>query len=109
MRELLTYILTETDRPRLLLPIPIMLASPMGYTIGALSRLNPLFGPPLTGEQVHLLSLDNVVGPNIKGLADLGVTSLESVESIAPTYLWRHRPYGQFQAAHVDEASRIDA
>jgi hypothetical protein len=37
------------------------------------------------------------------------VTSLETVESIAPTYLWRHRPHGQFQPPHVDEISRADA
>ena len=28
--------------------------------------------------------------------ADLGVTELESVETIVPTYLWRFRPQGQF-------------
>jgi NADH dehydrogenase len=31
-------------------------------------------------------------------LADLGVTSLESIEAIVPSYLWRFRPHGQFQA-----------
>jgi NADH dehydrogenase len=109
MKQLLQFITAEIDRPRLLLPIPFVAAGPIGYTIGALSRLNPLFGPPLTGDQVQMLKADNVANPAMPGLADLGVTSPESVESIAPTYLWRHRPYGQFQAPHVDETSRADA
>jgi NADH dehydrogenase len=109
MKELLQYITREIDRPRMLLPIPLSIAAPLGYIIGAISKLNPFFGPPLTGDQVQLLKTDNIVAPGAGTLADLGVTSLESVESITPTYLWRHRPYGQFQPPHVDEASRVDA
>ena len=81
----------------------------MGYIIGALSRLNPFFGPPLTGDQVQMLKTDNIVSPGAGTLADLGVTNLETVEAITPTYLWRHRPHGQFQPPRVDEASRVDA
>jgi uncharacterized protein YbjT (DUF2867 family) len=109
MKELLKYITHEIDRPRLLLPIPMLFAAPLGYTIGALSKLNPFFGPPLTGDQVQLLQVDNVVSPGAKTFADLGVTTLETIESIAPTYLWRHRPHGQFQPPHIDEISRADA
>jgi hypothetical protein len=48
---------------------------------------------------VTLLKRDNVVGAdaNAGTIQDLGVTTLESVEAITPTYLWRFRPYGQFQ------------
>ena len=109
MKELLQYITHEIDRPRALLPIPMLFAAPMGYTVGALSKLNPFFGPPITGDQVQLLQSDNIVSPGAKTLADLGITTLESVESITPTYLWRHRPHGQFQPPHIDEASRVDA
>ena len=109
MKELLQYITRTIDRPRMLLPIPNPVAAPMGYIVGALSKLNPCFGPPITGDQVQLLKLDNVVAPGANTIADLGITSLESVEAITPTYLWRHRPHGQFQPPHVDEASRVDA
>lgn len=109
MKELLQYITREIDRPRMLLPIPVSVMAPVGYIIGALSKLNPFFGPPITGDQVQLFKVDNVVSPGAGTLADLGVTNLESVESIVPTYLWRHRPHGQFQPPHVDEASRVDA
>lgn len=109
MKDLLQFITTEICRPRILLPIPFLIAAPLGYTIGALSRLNPFFGPPLTGDQVQLLKSDNIVSPGALTLADLGVTTLETVESIVPAYLWRHRPHGQFQAVKVDEISRVDA
>ena len=108
MKELLQFILREIDRPRMLLALPLFVAGPMGYVIGALSRLNPFFGPPLTGDQVQMLKSDNIVSPGFGTLADLGVTNLETVEAITPTYLWRHRPHGQFQPPRVDEASRVD-
>lgn len=108
MKELLKYITHEIDRPRMLLPIPMLFAWPMGYVVGALSKLNPFFGPPITGDQVQLLKTDNVVSPGARTFADLGVTALETVESIVPTYLWRHRPHGQFQPPHIDEVLRAD-
>jgi NADH dehydrogenase len=108
MKALLKYITATIDRRRLLLPLPTLIAAPLGYLIGALSRANPFFGPPLTGDQVQMLQIDNVVGPNANTFADLGITSLETVESIVPTYLWRHRPYGQFQAAPEADLTRAD-
>jgi uncharacterized protein YbjT (DUF2867 family) len=109
MKELLAYITKQIDRPRLLAPIPFLIAGPMGYTIGALSRLNPFFGPPLTGDQVQMLKVDSVPAASAPGLSALGVSGLESVESIVPTYLWRHRPYGQFHTPKIDDVSRVDA
>ena len=109
MKELLQFITREIDRPRALLPVPVAVAGPAAYIVGALSRLNPFFGPPITGDQVQLLKTDNIVAPGAGMLADLGVTNLETVEAITPTYLWRHRPHGQFQPPRVDEASRADA
>ena len=109
MKELLQFITRTIDRPRMLLPVPIPAAAPMGYIVGALSKLNPFFGPPITGDEIQMLKTDNIVAPGANTAADLGLTSLESVEAVTPTYLWRHRPYGQFQPPHVDEASRVDA
>ena len=55
--------------------------------------------PPLTGDQVILLKRDNVVGGDSAAgtIQDLGVTQLESIEAVVPSYIWRFRPYGQFQ------------
>ncbi len=97
---LLEFVLKEIDRPRALLPIPFFLAQPLGLLLDWAFKLNPFADPPLTGDQVTMLQRDNAVGqdPQAGTLADLGVTSLESIEAIVPSYLWRFRPHGQFQA-----------
>lgn len=96
-RELMIYVRNETNRHPPFLPLPFVFALPIGLVVGWL--LSPFMEPPLTGDQVVMLYRDNVVGAdaNAHTIQDLGVTSLESVEAIAPTYLWRFRPYGQFQ------------
>lgn len=100
-KELLEFILTTIDRKRGLAPLPFFIAQPMGAVMDAVFRINPFADAPLTGDQVEMLKSDNVVGrsgeKNIGTIADLGVTELETVEAIVPSYLWRFRPYGQFQ------------
>ncbi|MDX2276105.1 MAG: complex I NDUFA9 subunit family protein [Hyphomonadaceae bacterium] len=96
-KELLDYIMAETDRKRLYAPLPFVVAQPLGLLMGAGFKLIPFIDPPLTGDQVTMLARDNVVSADAATIADLGVTNLESVEAIVPTYLWRFRPYGQFQ------------
>jgi NADH dehydrogenase len=93
------YVRNETDRHPPLLPLPFVFALPIGLMVGWLSKLIPGLQPPLTGDQVTMLLRDNIVGldANTHTIQELGVTALESVEAIAPTYLWRFRPYGQFQ------------
>lgn len=99
-KRLMEFVLNEIDRPRALLPIPFFLAQPLGLLLDWAFKLNPFADPPLTGDQVTMLQRDNAVGqdPQAGTLADLGVTSLESIEAIVPSYLWRFRPHGQFQA-----------
>lgn len=97
-RELLDYIRTEAQRDVPLIPMPFVFAHPIGLLFGGLFSILP-FEPPLTGDQVTMLKRNNIVGsePGVGTIADLGVTSLESVEAIVPNYIWRFRPYGQFQ------------
>lgn len=105
-RALLEFILKETMRKRPLVSLPFPIAGAMGSLAGAAAKLVPIT-PPLTGDQVALLKRDNVVDqtgdPKIGAIRDLGVTRLETVEAITPTYLWRFRPYGQF-ATPTNEA-----
>jgi NADH dehydrogenase len=74
----------------------------MGLMFGAAFRYiwplssGILGGPPITGNQVELLKSDNVVSEGALTLADIGVTEIESIEAIVPSYLYRFRPYGQY-------------
>lgn len=98
-KEILNFVRHETQRNTPLVPLPFVFAHPLGLAIGWTFKLVPFAAPPLTGDQVTMLKRDNIVStePGVGTLADLGVTQLETVEAIAPTYLWRFRPYGQFQ------------
>lgn len=98
-REVLDYVRKETQRDVPLLTLPFFLAHPIGLLLDWMFKLIPFADAPLTGDQVNMLKRDSVVGAdaNAGTIQDLGVSQLESVEAIAPTYLWRFRPYGQFQ------------
>jgi uncharacterized protein YbjT (DUF2867 family) len=94
-REIIQVILDITDRKRTLLPLSFGLArlqaAFLQFAPGALK---------LTPDQVELLRHDNVVSETAKAdgltLEGLGITP-DSLEAIAPQYLWRFRPSGQFE------------
>jgi uncharacterized protein YbjT (DUF2867 family) len=95
MREIMKIILDITDRSRMLVSLPFGLAK--------LQALLLQFAPgpfKLTPDQVALLRSDNVVSDTAKAagltLEALGIAP-DSIEAIAPQYLWRFRPAGQFQ------------
>jgi len=98
-KQLMQFILSEIDRRPILAPLPFVFAHPLGLLIEWTSKLVPFMDPPLTSDQVTMLHKDNIVGadPNALKIEDLGVSPLESIEAIVPSYLWRFRPYGQFQ------------
>lgn len=96
-RELLDFVQATIDRKLPYFPMPFLLAG----LAGSLLQLQPFGAPMLTADQVKMLKHDNIVGVSgekgVGTIADLGVAPLETIESIVPTYLWRFRPYGQFQ------------
>ncbi|MND77009.1 3 beta-hydroxysteroid dehydrogenase/Delta 5--_4-isomerase [compost metagenome] len=91
--DILKFILRETNRQNILLPLPF----PVARLVGSLAQIPALIGltPQLTKDQVTLLETDNVVSPGAKGLADLGIEP-SGIEAIAPGYLWRYRDGGQY-------------
>ena len=101
-KEILEMILAQTERRRLLAPIPFAVARMIGR-LGELASLTAL-APPLTADQVELLKTDNVVSGGCPGLADLGIVAT-TVEAIIPTYLYRFRKGGQY----ADETERLAA
>jgi NADH dehydrogenase len=95
LREIIETILAIAERDRMLVSLPFALAK--------LQSLILQFAPgalKLTPDQVEMLYTDNVVSQAAKDagltLEGLGITP-DSLEAIAPQYLWRFRAAGQFQ------------
>jgi NADH dehydrogenase len=100
-KEIMQFVLRETDRKRLLLPVPFSLATLM---FGVLQFLP---GSPFSADQVRMLRTDNVVSPGALTFEGLGIVPT-SVEAEVPAYLWRFRPKGQYEAVveeRVEKAS----
>jgi uncharacterized protein YbjT (DUF2867 family) len=102
-KQLMQFMLSEIDRHPIFVSIPFVLAHPLGLLLEWICRLVPFIDPALTSDQVAMLHRDNIVALDSSTLRieDLGVASLESVEAITPSYLWRFRPYGQFQTRQL--------
>jgi uncharacterized protein YbjT (DUF2867 family) len=83
-REILQYTMKTANKQRPLIPVPFGIASIMG----AFGELLPR--PPITRDQVKLLKHDNVVSPNAKNFAHLGITPV-SMDMIVPEYLARFK------------------
>jgi len=95
MREIMEIILATADRRRTLVSLP--------FGIAKLQALLLQFAPgalKLTPDQVALLRSDNMVSDAAKAagltMEGLGIAT-DSLEAIAPQYLWRFRAAGQFQ------------
>lgn len=87
-KELMQFVLRETCRRRLLVPISFFLATIQAVFLQFLPK------PLLTPDQVTLLKSDNIVtGPET--LAALGIEPT-SIEAEVPAYLSRFRPKGQY-------------
>lgn len=92
-KELMQIVLDETQRKRILAPIPWSIARLQGRILGLLPA------PLLTLDQVRMLETDNVVSEEAtsqnRTIDDLGITP-KSVEAIVPGYLWMYRRQGQY-------------
>jgi NADH dehydrogenase len=94
MREVMEIILATIERQRMLVSLPFGLAKFKAMFL----QFAP--GPlKLTPDQVAMLRADNVVSDAAKAagltLEGLGIAP-DSLEAIAPQYLWRFRRTGQF-------------
>ena len=87
-KELMRLLLRALHRRRLLVPVPF------GLAMVKAAFLEWLPTPPLTRDQVRMLERDNVVAPDMPGLADLGIAPT-ALELMLPTYLDKYRRGGR--------------
>ncbi len=98
LREIVNQTLKASDRRRLVLGMPFWMA---GIGAGLMDFVQMITGGLVknniaTRDQLHLLRMDNVVSPDAKGFADLGIEPT-APEAVINTYLWRFRPSGQYE------------
>ena len=98
-KELMQFVLATIERKRLLVPLPFFAAK--------LKAMFLQFAPSpltLTGDQVEMLRVDNIVSEAAKAegrtLQGIGIEP-DSFEAIVPSYLWRFRRAGQFRPRSV--------
>jgi uncharacterized protein YbjT (DUF2867 family) len=88
-REIAALVLLEIGRHKPIIGIPAGLMKIAGF----FAEFLPV--PPLTYDQVDLLTHDNVTRPGAPGLAALGIQAT-AAEAILPTYLDRFRVGGRY-------------
>ncbi len=97
-REMMAEMLEIIRRKRLIVNIPFWAANIMGASFDIVKFVSGgLIDGPITKDQVVSLRSDNVVSEDAKSFADLGIKPT-AMEAILPTYLWRFRPSGQYDA-----------
>lgn len=108
-RELMEIVMRETQRKRVLLPLPFPIAGLIGrigdVQAAARGAIGLIPRPMITSDQVELLKADNVADPALPGLTELGVQAT-ALEPIVPTYLYRFRKGGQFAEIVAAETGR---
>ncbi|HEY0146711.1 MAG TPA: complex I NDUFA9 subunit family protein [Methylovirgula sp.] len=102
LREIIEFILAETERKRFLMSLPFGPARGFGGMSELVAKLTLGLMPEdfvLTTDQVELLQQDNVVSTAAsterRTLNGLGIAA-ESYEVLVPTYLTRYRKTGLF-------------
>jgi len=97
-KALMQDMLAVIRRRRLVVNVPFFIGGIMGGAFDLLSLLSGgLIKGPVTKDQVKSLRSDVVVGADAKTLEDLDINPT-SMGSVLPTYLWRFRPSGQYDA-----------
>ena len=93
-KELVARVQREAARNRPVLPLPSGIAKLLALPFAILP-----FPPLLTGDQVELLGVDNVVSDaaskDKRTFAAFGITPT-AMDTILPTYMYRYRRHGQF-------------
>jgi uncharacterized protein YbjT (DUF2867 family) len=99
LKDLITRMLAEIHRRRLVLDLPLWMGRIFGTLLDAGFALTiGLFkNTLLTNDQARQLAHDNVASGEFPGLKELGIEATH-MGSVLPQYLWRFRPSGQYDA-----------
>jgi uncharacterized protein YbjT (DUF2867 family) len=92
-REIAALVLREIDRKKPIVSVPVPLMKLMGFFAQQVAMVGLV--PPITADQVELMTQDNVVRPGALSLASLGIAPT-AAEAILPTYLDRFRIGGRY-------------
>ncbi len=105
-RALMERMLIVIRRRRLLLSWPFWIARINAWFFDLFHKmsLGMLTNTILTQDQVRLLRHDNVVSEGARTLADLGIEA-EPIDAVLESYLYCHRPTGQFEAIKESAAN----
>ncbi|NOX73877.1 MAG: complex I NDUFA9 subunit family protein [Alphaproteobacteria bacterium] len=105
-RNLMRGMLRVVRRRRLLVNIPFWMARINAWFLDIGSKMTVGLFPNkiLTRDQVKLLAHDNVVSDDALKLSDLGIEPTP-MESILESYLYCHRPSGQYTAIKESAAN----
>jgi len=92
-RTLVERVLAGANRSNPILPLPSFVGQLLAFPMGILP--NPL----ITGEQIKLLGIDNVVSAEAikdkRTLAGIGIVA-RPIDAVLPSYIWRFSANGQF-------------
>ncbi|MEA5159400.1 complex I NDUFA9 subunit family protein [Cereibacter johrii] len=96
-RDLMKMLLRVVERRKMIVNVPFWVANLIGgaLDLAQTATFGLLANKTLTRDQVRNLRRDNIVAPDAKGLADLGI-SPTAMEAVLPEYLWSFRPSGQY-------------
>ena len=93
---LMQRMLGVIQRRRLIIGLPMFVARLMATGFALANKLSLGLAPmPITRDQIHSLSVDNVPSGLCLGLADLQIEPT-ALESVLPEYLWPFRVSGQY-------------
>ena len=100
-REIIERLLTLINKKRLLLPIPLQLATLTAKTFQLLPN------PILTEDQLRLLKYDNVLSGRYKSNSDIGVPSKKYFNEEVKKYAYMWREGGQFSSEKYSAEENI--
>ena len=100
-REIIERLLTLINKKRLLLPMPLQLAT----LTAKIFQLLP--NPILTEDQLRLLKYDNVLSGKYKSNSDIGVPSKKYFNEEVKKYSYMWREGGQFSTEKYSTEENI--